>query len=210
MYKGNLFTKEKIKEDVLRISNIHPLRVFNIVLFGSRVYVTDTKGSDYDIKIVANGTRSNVEIRNGLYNIHIITPPDFQNLLNLHHPGALECYFAPDFARIHETTEWDFKLKPAALRHYYSRVSSNSWVKCKKKLEGNEYYIGIKSLFHSIRIPMFGYQIATQGRITDFSCANDINNELFSRHDWTWDELDDTFRNRRLQAMTDLRSVTTK
>lgn len=197
-------------EDILQKCRLHPARVKAVYLFGSRVYGNDKKGSDYDIKVIANGTRSNLEIRNGLYNLHIITPPDFQTLLNNHNPGALECYFSPESAKIYENVKWDFNLKPASLRHSYSRVSSNSWVKCKKKLEHDEYYIGIKSLFHSIRIPMFGYQIATEGRITDFSCANDIDKELFSRYDWAWEELDDTFRNRRLQAMTNLRSVTTK
>ena len=196
-------------DQIVQKTNIHPLRVKAIYLFGSRVYGTDSEISDWDIKVIANGTVSNLELRRGMYNIHIITPPDFQKLLHDHHPGALECYFSPDSAKIYESHRWDFQLKPSALRHHYSRVSSNSWVKCKKKLKDGEYYNGVKSLFHSIRIPMFGIQIAKYGKITDFSCANDIHKELVSRH-WTWDEMDNRFRNVRNQVLSDFRSVTTK
>jgi hypothetical protein len=47
-------------------------------------------------------------------------------------------------------------------------VSSNSWVKANKKIQFDEYYTGIKSLYHSLRIPMFATQIVNSGRITDF------------------------------------------
>lgn len=196
-------------DDIIDKCGLHPKRVKAIYLFGSRVYGTDHEDSDWDIKVIANGTRSNIELRRGLHNIHIITPPDFQELVRLHHPGALECYFLPDSAKIYEGVKWDFEYKPGSLRHYFSRVSSNSWVKCKKKLDDREYYIGIKSLFHSIRIPMFGTQIAKHGKITDFSCANDIHDELFSKY-WTWDELDERFREVRNNTLTEFRKVTPK
>jgi hypothetical protein len=82
-------------------------------------------------------------------------------------------------------------------------------VKCKKKLEQDDYHIGVKSLFHSLRIPMFATQIAISGRITDFSCANFIWDKI-KRKRWTWEELDDEFRELRNQIQTDFRKVAEK
>jgi hypothetical protein len=82
-------------------------------------------------------------------------------------------------------------------------------VKSKKKLEQDDYYIGVKSLFHSLRIPMFATQVATYGKITNFSCANFIWNKIKSKR-WTWEELDAEFRELRNEILTDFRKVAEK
>jgi hypothetical protein len=197
-------------DDIIKRSKLHPLKVKNIYVFGSRVYGTSTYGSDWDFIVIANNSVSNQEVRSGDCNIHIITPSHFEKMLKDHHPGALECYFAPDEFKLLETIKFDFKLSIPSLRHSFSHVSSNSWVKCKKKLAQDDYYVGVKSLFHSMRIPMFGIQIAKFGKIVDFGCANKINDEIFSRNDWTWDELDSKFRNLKNNILSDFRNSTHK
>jgi predicted nucleotidyltransferase len=197
-------------EEVIKRSKIHPSKVKSIYVFGSRVYGTVGYDSDWDFIMIANNAVSNQEIRSGDFNIHVIVPDEFEKMLKSHHPGAIECFFAPDEFRLLETIKFDFKLYIPSLRHSFSHVSSNSWVKCKKKLEQGDYYIGIKSLFHSLRIPMFGIQIANDGHISDFSCANKIYDVIFSRNDWTWEELDEKLRNLRNQILSDFRKVTQK
>jgi hypothetical protein len=93
-----------------------------------------------------------------------------------------------------------------------SHFRSNSWIKAKKKISQNndyDYYIGVKSLFHSLRIPMFATQIATTGRINDFSCANFIWNKINSKI-WNWEELDLEFRELRNNILTEFRKLTEK
>lgn len=197
-------------EQVIQRSKIHPNKVKCIYIFGSRVYGTSTYDSDWDFIMVANNSVSNQEIRSGDFNIHIITPDEFSKLLNQHHPGALECYFAPKEFKLMENLKFDFKLNIATLRHSLSHISSNSWVKAKKKLAQKEYYIGVKSLFHSLRIPMFGIQLAKTGKIYDFSCANKIWTTISTNSDWKWDELDIEFRVLRNQILTDFRHCTQK
>ena len=197
-------------EEVIKRSKIHPSKVKCIYVFGSRVYGTSGYGSDWDFIMIANNAVSNQEIRSGDFNIHVIVPDEFSKMLKEHHPGAIECFFAPNEFRLLETIKFDFKISIPSLRHSFSHVSSNSWVKCKKKLEQGDYYIGVKSLFHSLRIPMFGIQISRDGYISDFSCANRINDILFSRNDWTWEELDVKFRPLKNQILTDFRKVTQK
>ena len=197
-------------ETVIKASKIHPSRVFNVYIFGSQVYGTAKSGSDWDIIMVANNHIESTEIRNGLFNIHVYTPDKFRADLEWHRINNLECIYAPDWAKLKETIKYnDFKLNFPKLRHSISHISSNSWVKAKKKLWQNDYYIGIKSFYHSLRIPMFAIQIAINGRITDFSCANFIWKKLISKR-WTWDELDNEFRELRNKILTDFRKVVVK
>lgn len=196
-------------EDIIRASKLHPSRIFNITIFGSRVYGTYNKDSDWDIIIVANNSVESTEIRNGLYNIHVYTPDKFQSDLDWHRPNNLECIFAPEWAVLKEDKKFSFKLNLAKLRHASSHVSSNSWVKSLKKIDSGEYYIGIKSLFHSLRITMFSIQIVENNRIVDFSCANYIWNNIKSRR-YTFDELDNEYRLLKNTLDSKFRKITNK
>jgi predicted nucleotidyltransferase len=62
----------------------------------------------------------------------------------------------------------------AKIRKSFSKKASNSFVKCKKKfvVESGKERVGRKSLWHSLRIIMFGIQVATHGYIYDFGEAN--------------------------------------
>jgi len=193
-------------DDIIRNSGIHPSRVFNVYIFGSRVYMTSSNESDWDIIMVANNSVESTEIRRGLYNIHVYTPDKFKTDLDWHRINNLECIYAPDWAKLKETIKYDdFVIEPKKLRHAISHISSNSWVKCKKKLTvADDYYTGIKSLFHSIRIPMFATQIMQHGRITDFSCANHIWNKL-KRGRWSWEMIEDEFKILHNSVLTEFR-----
>ena len=207
-------------DTIIKASGIHPSRVFNVYIFGSQVYGTANKDSDWDIIMVANNSVESSELRRGLFNIHVYTPNKFKADLDWHRINNLECIFAPEWARLKETIKFDFKLDISKLRHATSHISSNSWVKCKKKLTvADEYYTGIKSLYHSIRIPMFARQIAESGKIYDYSCANWIWDRLTfmdkpiylrSKLKWTWDELDNEFRTVHNNVMSEFRKLTTK
>lgn len=194
---------------IIKASGIHPSRVFNVYLFGSRVYQTHTSKSDWDVIMIANNSVESTEIRNGLFNIHVYTLDKFQKDLDWHRINNLECIFAPDWAKLKEDKKLNFILDVKKLRHATSHISSNSWVKSSKKIQFDEYYIGIKSLFHSLRIPMFATQIVKEGSITDFGCANWIWNEIKSGH-WTWEELDSKYREVRNETLTRFRHITHK
>lgn len=181
-------------DTIIRAAKLHPTRVFNVYIFGSRVYGTYDKNSDWDIIMIANNSVESTEIRNGMFNIHVYTPDKFKQDLENHRINNLECIYAPDWAKLKEDIKFNnFKIHPNKLRHMISQISSNSWVKCNKKIIDGEYKIGIKSLFHSIRIPIFGSQIAEYGYITDFSSANYIWDDL-KYSTWTWSEIYKKFR----------------
>ena len=194
--------------DIIKAAGLHPKRVHNIYLFGSRVYGTADEMSDWDIVIVANNSVEAIEIKSDLYNIHIYTPKKFQEDLDWHMPKNIECLFSPQWTKLQENIKFNFSLDIKKLRHATSHVSSNSWVKCKKKLEIGDYHTGVKSLFHSLRIPIFSTQLVKTGEI-DFSSANYIWDKLKSKV-WNWEELDLEFREMRNNILTEFRKVTEK
>ena len=165
--------------------NINKEDVVGCYLFGSRVYGTNDYNSDYDYILITNKNVNNQEIKHKIVNIHIYTVEHFQNLLDEHKIKQLEVFFKNK----EELTNKGFKfsLDLIKLREEISSVSNNSWVKCKKKLtvEEDEYFIGVKSLFHSLRILDFGSQIAEYGEITNYSYSNDIWDNI---KDKKWDK----------------------
>lgn len=209
-------------DEIIKASGLHTSRVFNIYLFGSRVYGTASDKSDWDVIMVANNSVESTELsglKGGKFNIHVYTPKKFKEDLEWHRINNLECIFAPEWAKLKEDIKWDFKLDESKLRHAISHISSNSWVKCKKKLENNEYHTAIKSLFHSIRIPMFGTQIATFGEIENFQEANYIWEDLTfqdqpqymrDKSKWTWEELDKKWRPTLNSTLSNFRKVASK
>lgn len=196
-------------EEVIKRSKIHPVRVKNIYVFGSQVYGTTTYNSDWDFIMIANTPNTNQEIRSGDFNIHVMTEEQFLKNLKDHHSSSVEAFFTPKEFRLQEDIKFNWVPNIPSLRHSFSHISSNSWVKCKKKIEQGDYYIGVKSLFHSLRIPLFGIQIAKTGKIIDFTEANFIHDKIFSK-EWTWEELDSEFRGLRNNILSSFRSVTQK
>ena len=70
-------------QDIILHSGLHPKRVHNIYVFGSRVYKTNSDNSDWDIIMVANNSVEAIELKLEKYNIHIYTPDKFKEDLDL-------------------------------------------------------------------------------------------------------------------------------
>ncbi len=197
-------------KEILDAAGMHPSRAQCVWLFGSRVYGTADESSDWDAIIVGKSSVEAKEIKEGDFNIHVYTPDRWAKDLAWHSPKCLECHFAPEWAVLKKDIDFGLAIDMPKLRHAVSHTSSNSWVKSRKKMDvEGEYRIGVKSLFHSIRIPMFGEQIARAGKIEDFGAANWIWDRI-SEREWTWEELDREFRKTRQSVMTEFRKLAEK
>jgi len=200
-------------EDIIKASGLHKSRVFNVYIFGSRVYNNHNSDSDWDIIMVANNSVESIEIRRGLFNIHVYTPDKFKKDLEWHRINNLECIFAPDCVILKQDINYkkDFVMNLSKLRHAISHISSNSWVKAKKKIEIGEYYIGIKSLFHSMRIPLFAKQLVDK-EVIDFESANYLWDKIGYNlgYRFTWEELNNEFKATYNRIMSEFRSVASK
>lgn len=195
----------------LNIEN-HRLKLFSIFLYGSRVYENHTKDSDYDFIIIRRQLDykiDSVKTSDGMINATIYSPQGFQKAINEHEISVLECLFLSNDNIILNNKNWEFNLNLNQLRKSISAKSSNSFVKAKKKLLDDEDYIAKKSLFHSMRIIIFGKQIAQYGKIVDYKEANFIWDDIQELElDWKiWKEKYNNYRN---NLLTEFRKIAPK
>ena len=200
----------KTKLDVRDLVAVYP--------YGSRVYGTARKNSDYDF-IVVTPKKTNEQYSDKLININFYTPLEHQHRLNEHEISALECYFLPQESVLFDSSHplnrigdyFTFKLDVSKLRHSLAAKSSNSWVKAKKKLTVEKDYdldLGRKSLFHSMRIIDYGIQIATYNTIVDYGSCNDLFHEIMNCYTWT--DMFDQYKERYNQMCSEFRVVAPK
>lgn len=194
-------------EEICERVGKHPKMVHGCYIFGSQVYGTADNYSDWDVMLIANSSVPELEHNDGRFNIHTVTPDKFKEWCDVNHIKSIECMFAPPQFQL-KPFDYEFRFKEASFRHNISHTVSNSWVKSKKKLIQSDYYIGIKSLFHSLRIADFGIQFAKKGEI-EFSEMNWLWNELMKRN-WTWLELEAKYKPLKNELMTEFRTLCKK
>jgi hypothetical protein len=176
--------------DILEVLHSKGYDVLNIYPYGSRVYGSNPNG-DYDYIAVVKGDVEEIQISGENFDVTIYNENDFNNLIENHEISILECLYLPKDILISNLKEFNFVLDLNKLRGSLSKKASNSFVKAKKKLTiEKDYnpYIAKKSLFHSLRILMFGIQIAEKGRIYDYSEANCFWTDIVEnpKNDWEY------------------------
>lgn len=184
---------------VMKMVHLPEWKVFNIYMYGSRVYGTNRNDSDLDLMVVANSMDIEKEIKNREYNIHIITPDQFEDCLWSYRMVELECIYAPLFAVIQERKDLKskFSIDKNRMKKHILTQSHNSWIKAKLKLRDCDIERGTKSLFHSLRILLFGLQMAEEGEIFDFSEANYYWEEIDNSECFEWTHFKDLYLPRK-------------
>jgi len=151
--------------------------VLNAYMFGSRVYRTHHAYSDNDYVFIVKEYQPAPNT-----DTHVYTVEQFQSLIDNHDIQALECLFLNPAFVIKENHSFTFNLDKQKLRPAISTITSNSWVKGKKKLTVMGDYdlnAGVKSVFHSLRILDFGIQIAQHGKIINYESMNWVLEDLW-------------------------------
>lgn len=174
--------------------------IINSYQYGSYVYGTNDERSDKDLIIVGGYKDDELQVDNITY----YSTNKFQQLLNDHDVCAVECFFLPEFRKT-ETYKFDFQLDKAKLRRSFSSISSNSWVKAKKKIDiHSEYRLGMKSLFHSLRILEFGICLVEYGCIK-YDCSNDLWFKIKDQNFNNWKQYKDYWQKFYNELKTDFR-----
>jgi hypothetical protein len=182
--------------EIIECLNIHPLKVKNIYMFGSRVYGNIHENSDYDFLVVANSLNESLEHKIGNYNIHVHTPDKFRRDLFDFDMHNLECIYAPDFAILQQKVKYNdanFKIKPDGLIYRTMSESFNTFQKAKLKFEAGDVVMGKKKLYHSFRVLNFASQILKEGLIKNFSEVNDLWKNIQEDQNQDWQHYRETF-----------------
>lgn len=163
-------TRTQIDEDILKV---YP--------YGSIVYGCSTEKSDSDYIVVVDSEEHlyySVQEDNADYTVY--SKKAFIERIREHHITALECIFQSEDDPFLKYFVYDSE----ALRRSVSAISANSISKCRKRMLSGDDYSGRKSIFHAVRIVMFGIQIATYGKIIDYSVANHYLEIAMKLKDW--------------------------
>lgn len=204
--------------------------IISIYLYGSAIYGLMGPKSDYDVIVIVD-RKDDVHLKSKVValtldamqsyfkkvDVNIYTEEEFLTALEGMEISFLECTNDTRFNSNLGTILYGKKhVHPAInlekLRHSISQKASNSWVKAKKKMivESPDFapYIGKKSAWHSLRILMFGTQLAKHGRIVDVAEANSIYQDVMACE--TWEELNEKFHPLYNHLSTEFRKVAPK
>ena len=166
--------------------------VLNIYQYGSRVYNCFTDKSDYDYVVIVTDDYKpfvdNIESGDNHFNFYKLS--EWYDMVNRNTIETLECIFVDEKFRIKESIKFDITIDQVELRKSISKVCSNSYDKCRKKLiieKDFAPYIAKKSLWHCIRILLFGIQCAKYRKITDYTEANKFYKDIVLNENNNWD-----------------------
>lgn len=184
----------------------------NVYQYGSRVYGTEENDSDWDFICIIK-EKTNLLEDTDEYHFIYYTKEEFQILINTHEISALECLFLDYKFICKKLIDFEFILNLSFLRHSLSAKSSNSYVKCKKKLTVEKDYnlrIGQKSLFHAFRILYYGLQIAKHGKIVSYqnTAIHVIYERIIAMK--TWPEMEQNLKEQYNKLASEFRILAPK
>lgn len=174
------------------IQHTFDLKVHGYFSYGSAVYQNKTP-DDLDFIVVSDKPHDQVEIQiDGIdFQFSFYTVDEFISKLDMHNIAIIECYFlkdtnAPSLCYVYDdvvqTIFDNFKFDILKLRSSISQISSNSYVKAKKKVvleKDFDLQVGLKSLWHSFRMVQFGIDICKTQSI-NFNGVNDLYDEIIT------------------------------
>ena len=192
-----------ILNKVSLITNIPKNQLFWVSVYGSPCYKTNNTNSDIDIICLTFEENIDKEYHIDNISIRLIDIDLYiDKLWNLEDMVILESYYSN--IKLKEDVKIDFELDKEKLRRLVSSTSSNSWVKAKKKINQGDYNTGMKSAFHSLRIVMFGIQLAKYNKIIDWECCTTIWSELNEKQ-LTFEEIKKQYTKLRNNLLTEFR-----
>jgi len=163
--------------------------IWNIYPYGSRVYLSHDKYSDYDYIIVYKKSI----LPSGAFKDNAISSYDkeiqgtcysrggFLDAINNYQMSVLECLFLPDNMIIKKT--FDFKINKFEEKEFSKKVislASSSWHNAIMSYKDDNFEYVSKNIYHALRILDFGAQIKENKKIVDYGSMNGLKIFLYA------------------------------
>jgi len=173
--------------------------VLAIYQYGSRVYGTADRNSDYDYIIVMkrgmleDGSFRHNAISSDDRNIQgvVYSRGGFIDAINNYEIGALECISLPKESVVFN--KWPFKIgewnEQAMVKAIIGKASNSRHNADQQSKNGNKW-IGKKSMYHALRILYFGLQLKEHQKIVDFTECNRMYDDIMRVEDQEFDTRD--------------------
>ncbi len=170
------------------IRKITQLPILAVIPYGSIIY-GNKRASDFDAVVIIDSEDTyiqNTDVESH-YDFFVIDKHKFKNnVVNnqvkemelIHTPHDKITFLHSDFKEEFESYK-DIPIKRDIIRENFSQLTSNSYVKAKKKLileKDFDEMVSLKSLWHSIRLLDFATQIINKNSIDYTTCNNLYNN----------------------------------
>eukprot|EP01080_Neovahlkampfia_damariscottae_P006610 gene6610-10773_t len=196
-----------LKEEIIKYleyeRNLKSKFIHAIIQIGSRLYKSSEPGSDFDFLCICSMIPKDFEERHQIrdINLHMMTEENYiSNIIN-YDPFTLTSLWVPQ-KNIYLQTKKNYSIgTKSVILHFQNKFVMNldqleHKFLAEKKLcinKSERYFsqdkrISLKNIIHSIRYLMFGIQILENGKIIDFTCANEFYKKIFSLKYEKWDE----------------------
>eukprot|EP01080_Neovahlkampfia_damariscottae_P004066 gene4066-7355_t len=181
-------------ELVIQALNLEPKKIHAIYQFGSRVYQSHTKNSDYDLFIVYGTEFIDVVKENEKMKIggHISDIKTFKNTIINHNAVSISVLWLDEKYVVFENEHMarfrkNFMIDLKKLERAYLREEHICLLKSRRlyKLDKKK---SLKNLVHGVRYLLFGIQAAKTGKIYDFTVGNKYYEWMLTLDYETWDE----------------------
>jgi predicted nucleotidyltransferase len=176
---------------------IEDVNNLNIYIFGSHLYGTQNENSDIDIIIIQKEFK---KVSNP--NVQCYVLQTFVSACEQGEISCLEAFYGKKILKETVDLPLTINIDFGSFRRIVSTLTSNSWVKGKKKLTLLEDYdlnAGLKSIFHCLRVLDYSIQIGEQGNIYDFERNAFILTDLYKlsnkyQNQELWNIIDQKYR----------------
>lgn len=171
-------------EELAKKIGVNSINIENAHVQGSRLYGVSRLNSDWDLSVIVS---SNIPYKfyqfshNEVdFDVHVYNRENFDNKIKYHNMRELEFVFHPKEARLIDKFPKIASISRTFLSKQVIIESDDLWNRGRNILEKQtrDPYIAKKDFWHSIRFLIFAKQIIQNGRITDFSGANYLYDEI--------------------------------
>lgn len=169
-------------EDVLRTFALREPLVKNVYVFGSHLWRSCNKQSDWDLVIVQDASDEQRNAHKGNMDAWIVSTVDYKMFIKEHLLQALITLWIPyPFVLLEKFNPRSvFTLSPASLRAAAEKTRARDVRVAKKHISKGDVRGGKKILLHCVRVMCFATQIKSHGTIIDYEATDLLTDLKFS------------------------------